>query len=116
MWFIFPQLAGLGHSPTAQAFALRSLDEAAAYLRDPVLGIRLRRCAGALLDLGDESAEAVLGPVDALKLRSSVTLFSRVPEADDVFARVLERFYGGQPDPRTLELLDGFSDERFVAP
>ena len=111
MWFVFPQLAGLGLSPTAQHYGIRSLDEAQAYLGHPLLGPRLRACAHALLDLHGRSAEAVFGYPDVLKLKSSMTLFAAVPEADAVFAAVLDRYYGGARDPRTLRLL-GLEDSR----
>jgi uncharacterized protein (DUF1810 family) len=106
MWFIFPQVAGLGHSEMSQRYAIRSLDEACAYLADPVLGPRLRECAGLVLaaDLG-LAAAAILGPVDAVKLRSSMTLFHRAVPDDPVFALVLDRFFGGVPDPATDERL-----------
>ena len=109
MWFIFPQLAGLGRSETARFFGVRSLDEAKAYLAHPVLGARLRDCVGALQDITDRStsAEAVLGAVDAMKLRSSLTLFVAAG-AGPLFAAALERWFGGNGDPATLQLL---SDE-----
>ncbi|HRP24884.1 MAG TPA: DUF1810 domain-containing protein [Thauera sp.] len=105
MWFVFPQLAGLGLSPTAQHYAIRSLDEAQAYLRHPLLGARLRECARALLALQGRSAAQILGYPDELKLRSSMTLFAALPQADPLFAAVLERYYGGVADERTLRLL-----------
>ena len=105
MWFVFPQLAGLGTSPTAQRYGVRSLDEASAYLAHPLLGARLRECAQALLGLRGCSAEQVFGYPDVLKLRSSMTLFAAVPGADPVFGEVLARYYGGQADERTLHLL-----------
>ena len=105
MWFIFPQLAGLGRSSTAQAYAIGSLDEARDYLAHPVLGARLRECVAALLTHTDRSAEAVLGGIDALKLRSSMTLFARAAPDEQVFQQVLDAFYGGEPDRRTDELL-----------
>lgn len=105
MWFIFPQLAGLGRSETSRYYAIRSLDEARAYLRHPVLGARLPECAGLILAHGDRTAEEILGDVDAVKLRSSMTLFRQADPGEPVFGRVLERFYRGQPDERTLELL-----------
>jgi uncharacterized protein (DUF1810 family) len=105
MWFVFPQIAGLGRSPTAQHYALASLAEAAAYLADPVLGDRLRESAAALLTHEGRSAEAILGGVDALKLRSSMTLFARADPGEPLFAAVLERFYGGEADPATEERL-----------
>lgn len=105
MWFVFPQLAGLGRSSTAQHFAVGSLAEARAYLAHPVLGGRLRECAAVLTGLaGSRSAEDVFGGVDALKLRSSMTLFARAAPAEPLFAAVLERYFPG-PDPVTERLL-----------
>lgn len=102
MWFVFPQVEGLGSSPTARRYAIASLDEARAYLDHPVLGPRLRDCARALLELdGSVGAEEILGPVDALKLRSSMTLFARAAPADPLFGQVLERYYGCAADPAT---------------
>jgi uncharacterized protein (DUF1810 family) len=105
MWFIFPQLRGLGHSATATLFGIRSRDEAVAYLEHRVLGARLRRCARLLTSLGATSADLVMGPVDAVKLRSSMTLFAAVADDDRDFVAVLAQYYGGEPDPRTLDLL-----------
>ena len=105
MWFVFPQLAGLGRSSTARHFALRDADEARAYLAHPVLGPRLRECVDALTALQTSDPVEVLGEVDAQKLRSSMTLFAAVAPDEPGFAAVLERWYGG-PDPLTLELLD----------
>lgn len=104
IWFVFPQLAGLGRSATAQHFGLSGREEAVEYLAHPVLGPRLRECAHALTDLDVADPVAVLGPVDALKLRSSMTLFAQVSD-DPVFVQVLEQYYGGSPDELTLELL-----------
>ena len=106
MWFIFPQLAGLGRSPTAQYYAISSLEEARAYLAHPLLGPRLRHCAEALLHWsGRRTAEQIFGLVDVLKLRSSLTLFD-LAEPDGLFARALADFYEGNPDERTLALLN----------
>jgi uncharacterized protein (DUF1810 family) len=106
MWFVFPQLAGLGHSPTAQFFALASRDEAGAYLRHPLLGSRLRQCVEALAQwAGERRAEQMLGPVDAMKLRSSLTLFDRL-EPGGIFERALLDFFEGNRDQLTLALLD----------
>ncbi len=105
MWFIFPQIAGLGSSVMARNFALRDLEEAAAYLSHPVLGIRLRECCRILLGHSGRTAEQILGGIDAIKLRSSMTLFARVPGAGPEFQAVLDRFHGGSPDSRTLEIL-----------
>jgi len=104
MWFVFPQLAGLGSSPTAQRYALAGLDEAREYLRHPVLGPRLREAAEAILSVEGRSAADVLGYPDDLKLRSSMTLFAAAAPDDGIFHKVLVRFYDS-PDPRTLELL-----------
>lgn len=107
MWFIFPQLAGLGHSSTSQYYALKSLDEAQAYLEDPLLGARLKECTETVLGLSGRSANDIFGSIDALKFRSSMTLFSRVSTADSPFRQALEKFFQGQLDERTLGLLDG---------
>jgi uncharacterized protein (DUF1810 family) len=105
MWFIFPQLAGLGRSSTAQFYAISSSDEARAYLAHPVLGRRLRQSVEALLPwAGQRSPDEILGPVDSTKLRSSLSLFDRVAPSD-VFARALASFFDGEPDERTLALL-----------
>jgi uncharacterized protein (DUF1810 family) len=106
MWFVFPQLAGLGRSPTAQFYGLRSIDEAREYLNHMLLGPRLRTCVEALISWApSRDAEQILGPVDALKLRSSLTLFD-LAEPQGVFQRGLEAFFGGQRDERTLALLN----------
>jgi uncharacterized protein (DUF1810 family) len=110
MWFIFPQLRGLGRTATAEYFGIAGLDEAHAYLADPVLGPRLRECAGLLRGHpGSEPAAAILGGVDALKLRSCMTLFRQVGDEEDrtLFQAVLDRYYGGDPDEATLGLLSG---------
>ena len=106
MWFVFPQLAGLGRSPTARHYALRGADEARAYLAHPVLGPRLRACAQAVTDLATSDPVAVLGSVDAQKLRSSMTLFALVDPDAPVFADVLDRCFGGERDPATIGLLE----------
>ena len=105
MWFIFPQLAGLGHSSTARFYAIQSIDEAAAYLAHPVLGPRLIQCCEALLLHPDRSARDILGSPDDLKLRSCVSLFAQVHPAHPVFGQILSRFYPSGPDLRTIELL-----------
>ena len=105
MWFVFPQIAGLGHSPMSQRYAISSLDEARAYLAHPVLGPRLAECAAIVAGLRDRTAEQVLGPVDALKLRSSMTLFRHADPAQPVFGQVLGQFFGGIADPATEERL-----------
>jgi uncharacterized protein (DUF1810 family) len=102
MWFVFPQIAGLGSSPSARRYAISSLEEARAYLADPVLGPRLIDCASALLAGEGRTAEEILGYPDDLKLRSSMTLFRRAAPEIEVFQEVLDRFYEGKPDPQTL--------------
>ena len=104
MWFVFPQVAGLGATPTAQHYAIGSLDEARDYLAHPVLGQRLRECATTLLALPGSDPVAVFGGLDAMKLRSSMTLFLRA-SGEQVFADVLERYYGGEADEATDRLL-----------
>ena len=101
MWFIFPQVAGLGSSSASVRYAIRSLEEARAYAAHPVLGTRLRECARLVLDADAPSADAVLGSVDARKLRSSMTLFHRAEPAEPVFRAVLERWFGGAVDEAT---------------
>ncbi len=105
MWFVFPQLAGLGQSATSRHFAIGSLDEARAYLAHPVLGARLLDCATTLLGLEGVSAADIFESLDAQKLRSSMTLFLRADPARPVFQRVLDRYFGGRPDPATDALL-----------
>ncbi|MEZ0241498.1 MAG: DUF1810 domain-containing protein [Chloroflexota bacterium] len=105
IWFVFPQLAGLGRSALSVHYAIGSLDEARAYASHPVLGPRLRECATAMLDTAGRSAEDILGGIDAVKLRSSMTLFHRAAPDEPVFRAVLDRFYGGRPDPATDALL-----------
>jgi uncharacterized protein (DUF1810 family) len=105
MWFVFPQLAGLGRSATASRYALAGLPEAQAFLDHPVLGPRLHECVTALLDSGATDAEEVFGGIDAMKLRSSMTLFLRAAPDDPAFLAVLDRFFGGRADGATDELL-----------
>jgi uncharacterized protein (DUF1810 family) len=104
MWFILPQLAGLGRSEMARRFAIRDLDEARAYLAHPVLGQRLRLIIAALQDLTGTTAPAVFGEVDATKLRSSLTLFAEA-SGEPIFSAALQRWFGGKPDERTLSIL-----------
>jgi len=101
MWFIFPQIAGLGYSPASRTYAISSLDEARAYLAHPVLGARLIECATILTRVPGRSAEQILGEVDALKLRSCVTLFMQAAPEEPVFGQVLDRYFDGIPDPAT---------------
>src|SRR5690606_11356984 len=107
MWFVFPQIAGLGRSETARYYALASAAEARAYLDDPALGTRLRDCTAAVLAHRDRGAEAVFGPVDALKFRSSMTLFEAIAGDAALFAAALDAFYEGARDPATLAILEG---------
>ena len=107
MWFIFPQVAGLGSSAMSRRYAIRSLDEARAYLTHPALGGRYRECVAALHDSIGLSAETVLGSVDAAKLKSSLTLFSEAAPDDRLFAIALDRWFGGNKDAKTLQLLAG---------
>ena len=104
MWFIFPQVAGLGFSAMAQRYAISGLAEARAYLGHPVLGPRLRECAEAIA-VDDSTAERILGPVDAMKLRSSMTLFAAAAPEEAVFGEVLTRYFDGRPDEATLARL-----------
>jgi uncharacterized protein (DUF1810 family) len=104
MWFIFPQIAGLGRSETSRRYAIRDLEEARAYLAHPILGTRLRQCANLLLDISGRSAHEILGSPDDLKLRSSATLFAQVSPSGSAFHQLLDRFYGGAVDTRTVEL------------
>jgi uncharacterized protein (DUF1810 family) len=107
MWFVFPQLAGLGRTPTAQYFSIGTIEEARAYLAHPRLGHRLCQSVEVLLPwAGQRSAERIFGPIDAMKLRSSLTLFDRI-EPSSIFHQALAAFYGGKPDARTLALLNG---------
>jgi uncharacterized protein (DUF1810 family) len=105
MWFVFPQVAGLGYSRVSQMYAISSLDEARAYLAHPVLGPRLVECAAIVAQTPDRTAEQVFGGVDALKLRSSATLFHRAAPQEPVFENVLDRFFDGSPDPATDQLI-----------
>jgi uncharacterized protein (DUF1810 family) len=102
MWFVFPQVEGLGMSAMSQRYAIASLAEARAYLAHPILGPRLAACAGVLIEVGGEhSAHDIFGGIDAVKLRSSMTLFARASEDDSVYHAVLDQYFGGEPDPQT---------------
>ena len=105
MWFVFPQVAGLGRSATARFYALSGLPEAVAYLAHPVLGERLRKAAGVLTELPESDPVKVLGSVDAMKLRSSMTLFARAAPDERLFAAVLDQYFDGAPDQATLDRL-----------
>lgn len=101
IWFIFPQIAGLGSSAMSQHYAITSLDEARAYLAHPVLGACLRECAGIVLGTEGQTASQIFGSLDAMKVRSSMTLFHRAAPEEPVFRQVLDRFYGGIADEAT---------------
>jgi uncharacterized protein (DUF1810 family) len=105
MWFVFPQIAGLGLSPTSVRFAISSLDEAKAYLAHPILGPRLHECATLALDAEGRTAREIFGPVDEVKFRSSMTLFARAAPEEGVFQRCIDKYFSGQPDPATLARL-----------
>lgn len=106
MWFVFPQVQGLGSSPTSRRYAIRSLEEARAYLRHPVLGPRLHECSALVADAPDGTdVQHVFGGIDTVKLHSSMTLFRRADPDDPVFGRVLERYFDGRPDPATDQRL-----------
>jgi len=101
MWFIFPQIAGLGHSPMSVRFAITSVDEAKAYLAHPILGARLRECAQLTLDVEGKTAREIFGSIDEMKFRSSMTLFARAAPDEDIFQRCIDKYFGGSPDPAT---------------
>jgi uncharacterized protein (DUF1810 family) len=105
MWFIFPQIAGLGQSAMSIRFAIASLGEAKAYLAHPVLGPRLRECARLALDVEGRTARAIFGSIDEMKFRSSMTLFARAQPDEDVFKRCLDKYFAGSPDRATLARL-----------
>jgi uncharacterized protein (DUF1810 family) len=105
MWFIFPQLQGLGSSSTARYYAISSLDEAKAYLRHPILGRRLVECCGLVNAIENRSIEDIFGYPDYLKFRSSITLFARAATEDEVFTTALAKYFQGEPDAATLEKL-----------
>jgi uncharacterized protein (DUF1810 family) len=105
MWFVFPQIAGLGQSPTSIRFAIASLEEAQVYLAHPILGPRLRECAKLALDVEGKTAAQIFGPIDEMKFRSSMTLFAKAAPDESIFAQCLEKYFAGAPDPATLAKL-----------
>lgn len=107
MWYIFPQIKGLGSSTNSVDYAIDNLQHASDYLRHPVLGARLIEISNVLLGVEGKSVNQIMGSPDDLKLRSSMTLFSRVNTADAVFQKVLDKFYHGNPDQKTLDILSG---------
>lgn len=107
IWFIFPQIDGLGHSPTAKHFAIKSLDEAKAYLAHPVLGKRLQECCELLLDIESGTISEAFGFPDDMKLKSSMTLFSYIAGSDSIFDKVLQHHFASQLDALSLEIIAG---------
>ena len=107
MWFVFPQLRGLGRSETARFYGLAGRGEALAYWRHALLGARLKDCVSVLLALDGRPAREIFGSVDELKLRSCLTLFAQVAPEEPAFQQAIERYFAGEPDPRTLELMGG---------
>ncbi len=112
MWYVFPQLAGLGRSPISQLYAISGADEATAYLRHPVLGPRLREIAEAVMAVDGRSAHDIFGSPDDLKLHSSTTLFAAVSPEGSIFHQLIARYFGGTPDEATLRLLRGGAGSR----
>jgi len=110
MWFVFPQLRGLGHSATAQYYGIGSRGEAVTYLQHPVLGARLRECVELVLAVEGSTAHAIFGSPDDLKFRSSMSLFASIAPGQPLFRRALEQYFGGEPDPATSELLRSAPD------
>jgi len=109
MWYVFPQIAGLGNSQVSARYAIRSKNEARAYLAHAILGPRLIECAEAVLALNNRSARDIFGSPDDLKLRSCATLFAQVTPPESVFERLLDKYYSSEPDPKTLSLLESIS-------
>jgi uncharacterized protein (DUF1810 family) len=105
IWFVFPQIAGLGHSDNARTYAISSLAEAKAYVAEPVLGPRLLECTRTLIELNGTSAVEIFGEIDAVKLRSSMTLFAAAAPDEPLFARVLDRYFDGAADTATMQRL-----------
>ena len=105
MWFVFPQIDGLGYSEISKRYGIKSMAEAEAYLQHPLLGVRLLQISEALLQLGSSDAYQIFGSPDDLKLKSSMTLFSSLPNAPVIFRKVLDKFFAGAKDPKTLKLL-----------
>jgi len=106
MWFVFPQIEGLGHSSMARTFALSSIDEARAYLEHAVLGPRLRECAQLVCAVRGKTIHEIFGSPDDMKFRSSMTLFARTASGDSIFDEALKKYFGGEPDPLTLSRID----------
>jgi len=111
MWYIFPQIAGLGHSEMSRKYSIQDMQEAEQYLHHPILGSRLIRISEELLTLHGRSAHAIFGTPDDMKLKSSMTLFSLVESAPQVFQQVIDKYFDGQLDERTLKLAEKMRDE-----
>jgi uncharacterized protein (DUF1810 family) len=112
MWYIFPQIDGLAFSSTSQRYAIKSIEEAQAYLNHPVLGPRLRECAEAVVAVEGRSIAEIFGSPDDLKLKSCATLFASVSHSDSVFDRILEKYYHGDPDGKTRQLLEKLKERK----
>jgi uncharacterized protein (DUF1810 family) len=113
MWFVFPQAGGLGQSQTSRTYAIKSIAEAKAYLRHPVLGPRLTECALILTQSAGRTAERIFGPIDAMKLRSCMTLFRSADPGQPIFSQILDLFFEGQPDPLTERAIATAADGEF---
>ncbi len=105
MWFVFPQIAGLGQSSSSREFAISSLEEAQAYLQHSVLGLRLLECTSIVIETMGRTAEQIFGEIDAMKLRSSMTLFRQAAPEESLFTQVIDRYFNGQPDSATTQRL-----------
>jgi len=112
MWYIFPQLDGLGHSTTSKHYAIKSIEEARQYLKHPVLGPRLLDCADAVFAIEGRSVSKIFGYPDKLKLQSSMTLFAFVADQGSVFVRVLDKYFHGERDVKTLQLLEKLKEKK----
>jgi uncharacterized protein (DUF1810 family) len=112
MWFIFPQINGLGHSPTAKRYAVKSEKEAREYLAHPILGARLVECATTVSNIEGRTASQIFGSPDDVKLRSSMTLFASITEPQSIFDLVLDKFFNGHQDPKTLTLLEAMNKNK----
>jgi uncharacterized protein (DUF1810 family) len=110
IWYIFPQIDGLGWSATSKFYAIKNIEEARAYLNHPILGQRLLECAQAVLGLKDQSATDIFGSPDDLKLRSSATLFAQVSPAGSVFEKIIAKFFDGRRDEKTVQLLNSIAE------
>jgi uncharacterized protein (DUF1810 family) len=111
MWFVFPQIQGLGSSSMGQRYAIASREEAMAYHEDPVLGTRLRECTRQVLNIEGRNADQIFGYPDDLKFRSCMTLFAQVAPEEPMYRQTLIKYFAGESDPRTLEILSGRSDQ-----